>query len=112
MTRCWARPRWARTDRPRAHTSGPRRSWSPPPPEAAGSAGRWGSTPCQWLARNDFAAIQFNAVVSTNTAAIALWQSLGFETIGTVPTAFRLPGDSATASYADLHVMYLSLAAS
>ena len=65
-----------------------------------------------WLARNDFAAIQFNAVVSTNTAAIALWHSLGFETIGTVPTAFRLPGDSATASYADLHVMYLSLAAS
>ena len=50
-----------------------------------------------WLARNDSAAIQFNAVVSTNTAANALWDSLGFEMIGTVPKAFRLPDDYATA---------------
>ncbi len=61
-----------------------------------------GSYAVDWLARNGFESIQFNAVVSTNTAAIALWHSLGFETIGIVPDAFRLPD-----SYADLHVMYL-----
>jgi len=59
----------------------------------------------EWHRANGFAAIQFNAVVSTNTAAVALWHSLGFETIGTVPAAFRLP----ESSYADLHVMYLRL---
>jgi L-amino acid N-acyltransferase YncA len=58
-----------------------------------------------WHRANGFAAIQFNAVVATNTAAVALWHALGFETIGTVPGAFRLPAGS----YADLHVMYLSL---
>jgi L-amino acid N-acyltransferase YncA len=64
-----------------------------------------GSYAVDWLARNGFESIQFNAVVSTNTAAIALWHSLGFETVGIVPGAFRLPG--AQDSYADLHVMYL-----
>ena len=59
----------------------------------------------EWLRAKALAAIQFNAVVSTNTAAIRLWHSLGFETIGTVPDAFRLPDSS----YADLHVMYLGL---
>ena len=59
----------------------------------------------EWLRTNGYRAIQFNAVVSTNTGAIKLWQSLGFETIGTVPEAFRLPDSS----YADLHVMYLRL---
>jgi L-amino acid N-acyltransferase YncA len=59
----------------------------------------------EWLRSNGYQAIQFNAVVSTNTGAIRLWQSLGFETIGIVPGAFRLPDSS----YADLHVMYLRL---
>ena len=36
-----------------------------------------------------FTAMQFNAVVATNTHAIALWESLGFETVGRVPRAFR-----------------------
>jgi len=36
-----------------------------------------------------FAAMQFNFVVSTNTAAVALWQSLGFAIVGTLPKAFR-----------------------
>jgi len=62
-----------------------------------------------WHRDNGFAGIQFNAVVSTNTSAVRLWQSLGFETIGTVPGAFRLPGDQPDSSYADLHVMYLKL---
>jgi GNAT superfamily N-acetyltransferase len=59
----------------------------------------------EWHRTHGFAAIQFNAVVSTNTAALALWRSLGFETIGVVPDGFRLPGDEE--SYADLHVMHL-----
>ena len=63
----------------------------------------------QWLRSQGFAAIQFNAVVSTNTSAIALWRSLGFETIGVLPDAFRLPADEGGSSYADLHVMYLRM---
>ena len=46
--------------------------------------------------------IQFNAVVETNTAAVALWQSLGFEILGTVPEAFDHP----THGLVGLHVMY------
>ncbi len=34
-------------------------------------------------------AMQFNFVVSTNRRAVALWQSLGFRTVGTLPKAFR-----------------------
>ena len=36
-----------------------------------------------------YEAMQFNAVVATNDRAVTLWRSLGFETIGTVPGAFR-----------------------
>jgi L-amino acid N-acyltransferase YncA len=46
-----------------------------------------------WATREGFRAIQFNAVVETNTAAVALWQSLGFAVVGTVPEAFRHPRD-------------------
>jgi len=33
--------------------------------------------------------IQFNIVISTNTAAVRLWQKFGFEIIGTTPKGFR-----------------------
>ncbi|HEY6932762.1 MAG TPA: GNAT family N-acetyltransferase [Marmoricola sp.] len=59
-----------------------------------------------WHRRHGFRGIQFNAVVETNTAAVRLWQSLGFQIVGTVPGAFRLP----SGEYAGLHVMYLPLA--
>jgi L-amino acid N-acyltransferase YncA len=36
-----------------------------------------------------FSAIQFNFVVSTNTAAVRLWKRLGFEVRATLPLAFR-----------------------
>jgi ribosomal protein S18 acetylase RimI-like enzyme len=36
-----------------------------------------------------FAAMQFNYVVSTNTAAVALYEKLGFAIVGTLPKAFR-----------------------
>jgi L-amino acid N-acyltransferase YncA len=52
--------------------------------------------------RLGFTAIQFNAVVSTNTSAIRLWQKLGFKVIGTVPQAFDLQDGR----HADLHIMH------
>jgi ribosomal protein S18 acetylase RimI-like enzyme len=52
-----------------------------------------------------YAAMQFNAVVETNTAAVALWRSLGFRVIGTVPGAF----DSATHGRVGLHIMHRQL---
>lgn len=36
-----------------------------------------------------YRAMQFNAVVATNTRAIALWESVGFAVVGRVPGAFR-----------------------
>lgn len=58
-----------------------------------------------WHREQGFAGIQFNAVVETNTAAVRLWQDLGFEIIGTVPGAF----DSASQGRVGLHVMFLGL---
>jgi L-amino acid N-acyltransferase YncA len=52
-----------------------------------------------------FRAMQFNYVISTNTAAIRLWQDLGFKTVGTLPDAFRHPDKG----YVDVYVMYRSL---
>ena len=48
--------------------------------------------------------MQFNAVVETNVAAVALWESLGFETVGTVPEAF----DSRAHGLVGLRVMHRS----
>jgi GNAT superfamily N-acetyltransferase len=53
----------------------------------------------------DYLAMQFNAVVSTNTGAVALWRSLGFTVIGTVPAGFRHPRDGLV----DLHIMHRPL---
>src|SRR5262245_36490963 len=39
--------------------------------------------------RAGYLAMQFNFVVSTNTAAVKLWKKLGFAVIGTAPKAFR-----------------------
>ena len=36
-------------------------------------------------------AMQFNFVVSTNAAAVKLWQRCGFAIVGTLPGAFRHP---------------------
>jgi len=49
--------------------------------------------------------MQFNAVVETNTGAVALWLSLGFEVLGTVPEGFRLPDGR----YVGLHIMHRRL---
>ncbi len=57
------------------------------------------------LRAQGFRAVQFNAVVETNTAAVRLWESLGFGIVGTVPAAF----DSASHGLVGLHVMWRSL---
>lgn len=36
-----------------------------------------------------FLAMQFNFVVSTNTRAVALWEKMGFQIVGTLPRVFR-----------------------
>ncbi|TYP89599.1 GNAT family N-acetyltransferase [Blastococcus xanthinilyticus] len=54
-----------------------------------------------------YRAMQFNAVVETNTAAVALWRSLGFRVVGTVPEAFEHPEHG----FVGLHVMHLDLRA-
>lgn len=58
-----------------------------------------------WARDSGYLGMQFNAVVATNTGAIALWQSLGFVTIGTVPRAFDHPA----LGLVDLQVMYRDL---
>lgn len=58
-----------------------------------------------WARERGFRAVQFNAVVETNARAVALWRSLGFQVIGTVPEAFAHP----TEGYVGLHVMYCRL---
>ena len=55
--------------------------------------------------RFGFRAMQFNYVISTNTAAIRLWRDLGFEIVGTLASAFRHPDNG----YVDVFVMYRSL---
>jgi L-amino acid N-acyltransferase YncA len=57
--------------------------------------------------RLGFRAMQFNFVVSTNEAAIRLWQRLGFDIVGTLPGAFRHP----KSGYVDVYVMFRSLLA-
>lgn len=52
-----------------------------------------------------FKAMQFNAVVASNHIAVALWQRLGFEIVGTVPNAYQ----HASLGYVDTHVMYKAL---
>ena len=66
---------------------------------------RLGEYVVQWHRDAGFRAIQFNAVVESNTAAVRLWQSLGFRIIGTVPEAF----DSRAHGLVGLHVMHLAL---
>ncbi len=41
------------------------------------------------LAPNGFSGLQFNAVVASNVGAIALYESVGFTRIGTIPRAFN-----------------------
>ena len=52
-----------------------------------------------------FRAMQFNAVVATNEAAIRAWRRHGFEIVGRIPEGFR----HATLGWTDLLIMYRRL---
>ncbi|WCM26699.1 GNAT family N-acetyltransferase [Sphingomonas sp. QA11] len=52
-----------------------------------------------------FRAIQFNFVVSSNDRAVRLWQSLGFDIVGTLPRAFDHPAHG----FVDAFVMFRDL---
>jgi ribosomal protein S18 acetylase RimI-like enzyme len=52
-----------------------------------------------------YRAMQFNFVVSSNTRAVGLWQSLGFAIVGRLPLAFRHPEQD----YVDALVMFRAL---
>jgi GNAT superfamily N-acetyltransferase len=58
-----------------------------------------------WARGAGYHSMQFNAVVETNTGAVALWQALGFEILTTVPEAF----ESRRHGRVGLHIMYQKL---
>jgi ribosomal protein S18 acetylase RimI-like enzyme len=55
--------------------------------------------------RLGFTAMQFNFVVKSNTVAVKLWESLGFEVIGEIPDAFNHVENGLTNAY----IMYRKL---
>lgn len=55
-----------------------------------------------WARESGYAGMQFNAVVESNHSAVALYERLGFDVVGTVPGAFQHP----TLGRVGLHVMY------
>jgi GNAT superfamily N-acetyltransferase len=64
-----------------------------------------GNEVVDWARRQGYRAIQFNAVVETNKAAVHLWKALGFDILVTVPEAFQ----HADHGFVGLHVMYRRL---
>lgn len=56
-------------------------------------------------AQSGYRAMQFNFVISTNTRAVALWESAGFAIAGRLPGAYLHP----RLGYVDALVMYRSL---
>jgi len=46
-----------------------------------------------------FTAMQFNFVVSSNTRAVKLWRTCGFQIVGTLPGAFMHPARGAVDAY-------------
>jgi L-amino acid N-acyltransferase YncA len=76
------------------------------PDHAGRGAGRaLGEHVLEQAREDDFRAMQFNAVVETNTRAVALWRSLGFEVMATLPAGFHHP----VHGYVGLHIMYRRL---
>lgn len=59
----------------------------------------------EWARAEGYRIMQFNAVVDTNTYAVKLYQSLGFEVLGTIPEGFRHPAHG----YVGLHIMCRAL---
>ena len=59
----------------------------------------------EYAKQRGYRGMQFNFVVSTNTRALALWESFGFEIAGRLPQAFHHP----KFGYVDALVMFRSL---
>ncbi len=78
------------------------------PRQAGRGVGRaLGQDALAWARSAGYRSMQFNAVVETNTAAVHLWQALGFQILTTVPQAFDHPDHGLVG----LHIMFQSLAA-
>jgi GNAT superfamily N-acetyltransferase len=91
-------------DGPGAHVANA--SFMVDPAHAGKGVGRALGTAVLDRARADgYRAMQFNAVVETNTPAVTLWKALGFTVIGTVPEAFDHPRHGLVG----LHVMHQQL---
>jgi GNAT superfamily N-acetyltransferase len=76
------------------------------PARAGQGVGRaLGEYSIDWARTHGYRAMQFNAVVETNERAVALWMSLGFEILTTVPAAFNHPD----LGYVGLHIMHRTL---
>jgi L-amino acid N-acyltransferase YncA len=58
-----------------------------------------------WACAAGFKSIQFNAVVESNEAAVHLWQSLGYDIVGTAPASFDHPEHGLVG----LHMMFRHL---
>ncbi|MFI6844486.1 GNAT family N-acetyltransferase [Kitasatospora sp. NBC_00085] len=58
-----------------------------------------------WARDAGYRAMQFNAVVASNEHAVKLYQSLGFDILGTLPEGFRHPSQG----YVGLHIMHRTL---
>lgn len=76
-----------------------------PTRSGAGIGAALGTNVIEWARAAGYRSMQFNAVVETNTRAVALWRSLGFEVLATVPEAFDHP----SAGYVGLHIMHRRL---
>jgi len=76
------------------------------PQHAGKGVGRaLGEHALNWARSEGYRAMQFNAVVETNRRAVALWRSLGFEVLATVPEGFHHP----LHGYVGLHIMHRHL---
>ncbi len=58
-----------------------------------------------WAREQGYAGMQFNAVAASNVHAVRLYETLGFQIVGTVPGAFEHP----LLGRVGLHVMYCDL---
>ncbi len=76
-----------------------------PATQGRGAGRLLGNHMLEWAHAHGYRGVQFNAVVETNRAAVRLWESLGFQIIGTVPGAYR----HVEHGYVGLHVMYRAL---
>jgi GNAT superfamily N-acetyltransferase len=71
----------------------------------SGIARMLGEYALSWARQAGYRAMQFNAVAETSTCSVALWTSLGFHILATVPEAFRHP----VHGYLGLHIMHRRL---